>query len=186
MPWNKPCTLVRRAMGSYTTATVACSMSPSVTPNALAESGIESSVGSGGDSYDNALAETIIGLFKTEVIHPRGPWHNLEHVEFATLEWVDWFNNRRIHSNPLETSHPSSSNNSITTNKESKPWWLDSTKTVSEEPGVIQSLSFCHDSILSRNRVSGKSGVIQVSWFVSSSIIFHRSSINQPPHSVKF
>ena len=96
MPWNKPCTLVRRAMGSYTTATVACSMSPSVTPNALAESGIESSVGSGGDSYDNALAETIIGLFKTEVINPRGPWHNLEHVEFATLEWVDWFNNRRI------------------------------------------------------------------------------------------
>ena len=62
----------------------------------LAESGIEPSVGSVGDSYDNALAETIIGLFKTEVIHPRGPWCNLEHIEFATLEWVDWFNNRRI------------------------------------------------------------------------------------------
>ena len=62
----------------------------------LAEAGIESSVGSVGDSYDNALAETIIGLFKTEVIRRRGPWRTLEQVEFATLEWVDWFNNRRL------------------------------------------------------------------------------------------
>ena len=62
----------------------------------LAEAGIEPSVGSVGDSYDNALAETIIGLFKTEVIRRRGPWRNVEHVEFATLEWVDWFNNRRL------------------------------------------------------------------------------------------
>jgi transposase InsO family protein len=62
----------------------------------LAEAGIEASVGSVGDSYDNALAETIIGLFKTEVIHPRGPWRTLAAVEYATLEWVDWFNNRRL------------------------------------------------------------------------------------------
>ena len=62
----------------------------------LAEAGIEPSVGSVGDSYDNALAETINGLFKTEVIHRRGPWRNLEAVEFATLAWVDWFNNRRL------------------------------------------------------------------------------------------
>ena len=62
----------------------------------LAEAGIEASVGSVGDSYDNALAETIIGLFKTEVIHPRGPWRTLDAVEYATLEWVDWFNNRRL------------------------------------------------------------------------------------------
>lgn len=62
----------------------------------LGEAGIESSVGSVGDSYDNALAETVIGLYKTEVIHRRGPWHNAEEVEFATLEWVDWFNNRRL------------------------------------------------------------------------------------------
>jgi transposase InsO family protein len=62
----------------------------------LAEEGIEPSVGSVGDSYDNALAETVIGLFKTEVIRPRGPWRSLEAVEFATLEWVDWFNNRRL------------------------------------------------------------------------------------------
>ena len=62
----------------------------------LLEAGIEPSVGSVGDSYDNALAETVIGLFKTEVIRPRGPWRNLETVEFATLEWVDWYNNRRL------------------------------------------------------------------------------------------
>ena len=59
----------------------------------LAEAGVEPSVGSVGDSYDNALAETINGLFKAEVIHRRGPWRNFEAVEFATLEWVDWFNN---------------------------------------------------------------------------------------------
>lgn len=62
----------------------------------LAEAGIEPSVGSVGDSYDNALAETVIGLFKTEVIRRRGPWRHAEAVEFATLEWVDWFNHRRL------------------------------------------------------------------------------------------
>ncbi len=62
----------------------------------LAEAGVETSVGSVGDSYDNALAETINGLYKAEVIHRRGPWRNLEAVEFATREWVDWFNNRRL------------------------------------------------------------------------------------------
>ena len=62
----------------------------------LAEAGIEPSVGSVGDSYDNALAETINGLYKTEVIHRCGPWRSFEAVEMATLEWVDWFNNRRL------------------------------------------------------------------------------------------
>ena len=62
----------------------------------LAEAGIEPSVGSVGDSYDNALAETINGLYKAEVIHRRGPWKSFEAVEFATLEWVDWFNHRRL------------------------------------------------------------------------------------------
>ena len=62
----------------------------------LVEAGIEPSVGSVGDSYDNALAETVIGLFKTEVIRRRGPWRSLEAVEFAALEWVDWFNTRRL------------------------------------------------------------------------------------------
>ena len=62
----------------------------------LAEAGIEPSVGSIGDSYDNALAETINGLFKAEVIHRRGPWRSVEAVEYDTLEWVDWFNHRRL------------------------------------------------------------------------------------------
>ena len=62
----------------------------------LMEAGIEPSVGSVGDSYDNALAESINGLYKTEVIRRRGPWKSLEAVEFATLEWVDWFNHRRL------------------------------------------------------------------------------------------
>jgi putative transposase len=62
----------------------------------LADAGVEPSVGSVGDSYDNALAETINGLYKAEVIHRRGPWRSFEAVEFATLEWVDWFNNRRL------------------------------------------------------------------------------------------
>ena len=62
----------------------------------LAEAGITASVGSVGDSYDNALAETINGLFKTEVIRKHGPCRNVDEVEYATLEWVDWFNNRRL------------------------------------------------------------------------------------------
>jgi putative transposase len=62
----------------------------------LAEAGAVVSVGSRGDAYDNALAETINGLYKTEVIKKRGPWKTLEEVELATLEWVDWFNNRRL------------------------------------------------------------------------------------------
>jgi putative transposase len=62
----------------------------------LAKAGAVTSVGSRGDAYDNALAETINGLYKTELIRKRGPWKTIEDVEFATLEWVDWFNNRRL------------------------------------------------------------------------------------------
>jgi putative transposase len=62
----------------------------------LAEAGAVTSVGSRGDSYDNALAESIIGLYKTELIRKRGPWKTLDDVEYATLEWVDWFNHRRL------------------------------------------------------------------------------------------
>ena len=68
----------------------------------LAEAGINPSVGSVGDSYDNALAETVNGLFKAEVIHRRSSWKTIEAVELATLQWVDWFNNRRL----LERSIP--------------------------------------------------------------------------------
>lgn len=62
----------------------------------LAETGAVNSVGSKGDSYDNALAETIIGLYKAELIRNRGPWRGLDDIEYATLEWVDWFNHRRL------------------------------------------------------------------------------------------
>ena len=62
----------------------------------LAEARVEPSVGSRGDSYDNALAESVIGLYKTEVINSRGPWRTVEAVELATLDWVDWFNNSRL------------------------------------------------------------------------------------------
>jgi putative transposase len=59
---------------------------------------VVASVGSRGDSYDNAAAESLIGLFKTELIRLRGPWRGLDDVELATLEWVDWFNHRRLHT----------------------------------------------------------------------------------------
>ena len=62
----------------------------------LVDAGIAPSVGSQGDAYDNALAESVIGLYKTEVIQRKGPWRTLEAVEFATLTWVDWFNTRRL------------------------------------------------------------------------------------------
>ena len=62
----------------------------------LGDAGIAPSVGSVGDSYDNALVETVIGLFKTEVIRRLGPWRSLDAVEIATLQWVDWFNHRRL------------------------------------------------------------------------------------------
>jgi putative transposase len=62
----------------------------------LAEAGLAASVGSVGDSYDNAMAETINGLYKTELIERRGPWRDLQHVEFATLSWVHWFNHQRL------------------------------------------------------------------------------------------
>ena len=62
----------------------------------LGAAGIEASVGSRGDAYDNALAESVIGLFKTEVIHHDGPWRSLDDVDYATLEWVAWFNTCRL------------------------------------------------------------------------------------------
>ena len=62
----------------------------------MAEAGIERSVGSIGDSYDNALAESVNGLFKTEVIRQKGPWKGLDDVEFATLNWVGWYNDKRL------------------------------------------------------------------------------------------
>jgi len=96
MRWSKRCGRARKSQGSCITATTAAKYLSIRYTERLAEVGAEPSVGSVGDSYDNALAETIIGLYKTEVIHRRGPWRHLEAVEYATLEWVDWFNHRRL------------------------------------------------------------------------------------------
>ena len=104
----------------------------------LADAGIEPSVGSVGDSYDNALAETIFGLYKTEVIRRRGPWRNPEEVEYATLEWVDWFNHRRLFE-PIGNIPRWSSNSSTINAKKVRSWRPDSTNGVSEEPGAVQS-----------------------------------------------
>jgi putative transposase len=98
MPWNRRCMIAApvKGMGLVHHSDRGSQYLSIKYTERLAEAGIEPSVGSVGDSYDNALAETINGLFKAEVIHRRGPWRSFEAVEYATLEWVDWFNNRRL------------------------------------------------------------------------------------------
>ncbi len=93
----------------------------------LTEAGIEPSVGSVGDSYDNALAETIIGLFKAEVIYRRGPWRSFEAVEYATLEWVDWFNHRRL-LKPIGNMPPAEAEARYYAHAEVQPCRLTQTK----------------------------------------------------------
>ncbi len=105
----------------------------------LAEAGIEPSVGSVGDSYDNALAETINGLYKAEVIHRRGPWRSFEAVEFATLEWVDWFNNRRL-LEPIGNMPPAEAEARYYAMLEEGPWLRDSNQMASGKPGAVQSI----------------------------------------------
>ena len=101
----------------------------------LAEAGAVTSVGSRGDSFDNALAETMIGLYKTELIRRRGPWKGIDEVEYATLEWVDWFNYRRL-LEPSAISHQPSSRPPTT--KGRIPATLpDSSTRASGEPGAI-------------------------------------------------
>ena len=98
MPWNRPWPIAvpSRAAGWSNHSDRGVQYVSIRYTERLAEAGIEPSVGSVGDSYDNALAESINGLYKTELIRRRGPWRALEAVEFATLEWVEWFNNRRL------------------------------------------------------------------------------------------
>ena len=103
----------------------------------LAEAGIEPSVGSVGASYDNALAETIIGLYKTELIRQRGPWRTIDDVEYATLKWVDWFNHRRLFQ-PIGDVPPQNLKWGTIAIRTSQPWRLDSNKRVSGIPGVVQ------------------------------------------------
>jgi transposase InsO family protein len=102
----------------------------------LAEAGIEPSVGSVGDSYDNALAETINGLYKAEVIHRRGPWRSFEAVEYATLEWVDWFNNRRL-LEPIGNIRPPRPRNHTTPRWTKNPSLHNLNQMASGDPGAV-------------------------------------------------
>jgi putative transposase len=102
----------------------------------LAEAGIEPSVGSVGDSYDNALAETIKGLYKAEVIHRRGPWQSFEAVAFTTLEWVDWFNNRRLLA-PIRNIPTAEAEKHYTPRWTNPLWQRDSNETASEKLGAV-------------------------------------------------
>ena len=104
----------------------------------LAEAGVEPSVGSVGNSYDNALAERINGLYKTEVIHRRSPWRSFEAVEFATLAWVDWFNNRRLLA-PIGNIPPAEAEEQYYAQLEAMPIAAqDSNQTASGKTGVVQ------------------------------------------------
>jgi putative transposase len=104
----------------------------------LAEAGAVTSVGSRGDSFDNALAETIIGLYKTELIRRRGPWRGLDEVEDATLEWVDWFNHRRL-LEPI--GHVPPAEFEAAYHRKEDPAALPNAKTqASGEPGAAQCL----------------------------------------------
>ncbi len=102
----------------------------------LAEAGIDPSVGSVGDSYDNALAETINGLYKAEVIHRRGPWRSFEAVEYATLEWVDWFNNQRL-LGPIGNIPPAEAKQITMPPARTSIWLHDSNQTASGKAGAV-------------------------------------------------
>lgn len=103
----------------------------------LTEIGVEPSTGSVGGSYDNALAETIIGLYKTEVIHHRSLWRNLDEVEYATLEWLDWFNNRRL-LEPIGNVPPAERETQYLRRKPSQPSRPDSNQEASGIPGAVR------------------------------------------------
>ncbi|MGY4157979.1 transposase InsO family protein [Bradyrhizobium sp. USDA 4461] len=105
----------------------------------LAEAGVEPSVGSVADSYDNPLAETIAGLYKAEVIHRRGPWRSFEAVEFATLEWVDWFNNRRL-LEPIGNIPPAEAEQRYPC-WNNPPWRHDLNQLASGKRGAVQSFA---------------------------------------------
>ena len=108
----------------------------------LAEAGIERSVGSVGDSYDNALAESVIGLFKTEVIRRRGPWRNIEAVEFADARRGSTGSTTAACSSPSTTSRRWSMKQPTIGLRAPQPPWLDSTNRVSGKPGAVQRTTF--------------------------------------------
>ena len=110
-----------------------------------------------GDSYDNALAETINGLDKTEVIRRRGPWRTLEAVDFATLEWVDWFNHRRL-LEPIGNIPPPRPKCATMSKPRTSQWRRDSTKSASGKPGTVHwsSISMTHLSVATSAEASPK------------------------------
>lgn len=114
----------------------------------LGEAGIESSVGSVGDSYDTALAETINGLYKAELIHRRGPWRSFEAVEYATLEWVDWFNHRRL-LEPIGNIPPAETEEQYYVMTKQPTMQLNLNQTASGKPGAVQ-MSASHDGLSER------------------------------------
>jgi transposase InsO family protein len=99
----------------------------------LVEAAIQCSVGTTGDSYDNALTESVIGLFKTEIIHRRGPWDSIDPVEYATLEWVDWYNHRRL-LGPIGNIPPVELEQAYYQQLEKSPWRPDSNIRVTGKP----------------------------------------------------
>jgi hypothetical protein len=103
----------------------------------LTGAGVEPSVGSVGDSFDNALAETVNGLYKTKVIRRRGPWRSLEAVEFASLEWMDWFNHRRL-LEPIGNIPPAEAEHATMPKPRAPPWRRDSTQPASGKPDAVQ------------------------------------------------
>ena len=117
------------------------------------------SVGRVGDFYDNALAETMFGLNKTELIEHCGPWRDRRHVEWATLEWVDWFNNRRL-LKPIGYLFHLQNLNPCTINKKHRTRSSDSTKTLFEKPGAVQLDNFVGPTL--HENVSGLTGATPV------------------------
>ena len=109
------------------------------------EAGVEPSVGSVGDSYDNALAETINGLYKAEIIHWRGPWRSLQAVEFATLEWVETGSTTGGSWSPSATSRRPKARNATTPCWNNLPWRRDSNQMASDEPGAVQAAYLLDD-----------------------------------------
>jgi hypothetical protein len=135
---SRRCGIVARSAkaASRTTATAACNVSIRYSERLL-EAGIEPYVGNVGDSYDNALAETINGLFKAEVIHRRDPWRSAEAVEFATLEWIDWFNNRRL-LEPIGNIPPAEAEARHYAQADEHAMERDLNQTASGKPGAVQ------------------------------------------------
>ena len=109
---------------------------------AVGAGGRRALVGSVGDSYDDALAETINGLHKAEIIHRRGPWRSLEAVEFATLEWVDWFKNRRL-LEPIATSRGRSRGTLLRHAGTTCHGGVTSNQMASDEPGAVHCICAC-------------------------------------------